>query len=1028
MGTFDGFADVTGQLKREADTITLTFSPGLPVTGQGTVQWNIPAPAQGCAGAEEGRGAYCGMVILLSPIPLTVENTPVDGTFYTNDPTANPDLHVGDKIGNALVVGAFYEGEKRSRGEQLSTSLIISDVIKDKPYYVAGYAVDCQGRYHSEGQRAYSDIYGCDETADINSYQVIQVNSGEGALPTDATHLIPGAIYEFDVEVNEDFPQPGTPADVINVKIDGTDAQTYEELVDAINSQLKLAENPPQSPVPPNTGSYWYDLPNKQLAQFNGTSYDPIDSICEPTDPANVAMGTYWYNPDTGLLQRWNIPSPTGWNLVDKIEYHEDPTAPQCDDYWFNGVDSYKWNGTTWCETTTFVTDTDPGCAPVAGCGSFWYDETNMVMYEWDINQERWVERTAIYWPEAPNALSDGTYWFDLDTELVYERAASAWSPTAAIISDIEPTPPLAPDQLLYNPVTEELKQWNDTTMLFEDRDVLVWDGDPASVESCDLWWNSATDLLFTWDVVNSEWDSITDFTQSPTDPTLANPLPVDTLWYNTTDNTLSRWDGGDWVLVTHIEYPTDPQNPALGTAWQNTETGLWYVWDTPNAGWNEINPIDVDTDPNSIPQGTFWYDSTNNILNQRVGSSWVAIPFTAFPIAPTKGDTWFDSSDNSLYIWNGSEWVEHDPKAWITLNSNGDLEMSSRARGSCACIMIMVPDGSSQHPAHTHTNTGYADFHSYGHYDSYSENAFASPPLQDTDVTVEGFLWNNMATQIYPQVYGIDGLDRTPAYDVEGVGNDGSPDERRELADSIRAQLGYPVIEVELTPYQMDEAIQGALESLRKRSEIAYKRGWFFLDIQPGAQSYRMTNKKAGFNKIVSVNTAHRFTSAFLSSAHGAGVYGQIVLQHLYNMGTYDLTSFHLVAQYIEQMEHLFATRLTFNWNESTRVLHLHQSFVRHERILLDCAVERTEQELLKDRWCKTWIEKYALSQARYMLAEIRGKYASLPGAGGGVSLNAAELITRADQDMADLYQQLDDFVASQVEDWGMGTTFVIG
>jgi hypothetical protein len=284
------------------------------------------------------------------------------------------------------------------------------------------------------------------------------------------------------------------------------------------------------------------------------------------------------------------------------------------------------------------------------------------------------------------------------------------------------------------------------------------------------------------------------------------------------------------------------------------------------------------------------------------------------------------------------------------------------------------------------------------------------------------------MATQIYPQVYGIDGLDRTPAYDVEGVGNDGSPDERRELADSIRAQLGYPVIEVELTPYQMDEAIQGALESLRKRSEIAYKRGWFFLDIQPGAQSYRMTNKKAGFNKIVSVNTAHRFTSAFLSSAHGAGVYGQIVLQHLYNMGTYDLTSFHLVAQYIEQMEHLFATRLTFNWNESTRVLHLHQSFVRHERILLDCAVERTEQELLKDRWCKTWIEKYALSQARYMLAEIRGKYASLPGAGGGVSLNAAELITRADQDMADLYQQLDDFVASQVEDWGMGTTFVIG
>ena len=61
-------------------------------------------------------------------------------------------------------------------------------------------------------------------------------------------------------------------------------------------------------------------------------------------------------------------------------------------------------------------------------------------------------------------------------------------------------------------------------------------------------------------------------------------------------------------------------------------------------------------------------------------------------------------------------------------------------------------------------------------------------------------------------------------------------------------------------------------------------------------------------------------------------------------------------------------------------------------------------------------------------MLAEIRGKFGSLPGAGGGVSLNAADLITRADTDMQDLYNQLDDYVASNVEDWGMGTTFVIG
>ncbi len=121
-------------------------------------------------------------------------------------------------------------------------------------------------------------------------------------------------------------------------------------------------------------------------------------------------------------------------------------------------------------------------------------------------------------------------------------------------------------------------------------------------------------------------------------------------------------------------------------------------------------------------------------------------------------------------------------------------------------------------------------------------------------------------------------------------------------------------------------------------------------------------------------------------------------------------------------------ASRIVFHWNEDTRLLHMHQSFRHHERVLMDCSIERTEQELFKDRWCKTWIEKYALAQARLTLSEIRGKYGILPGAGGGVSLNAVDLANRADIDIQELYQQLDDMVASNVEDWGMHTAFVFG
>ena len=37
----------------------------------------------------------------------------------------------------------------------------------------------------------------------------------------------------------------------------------------------------------------------------------------------------------------------------------------------------------------------------------------------------------------------------------------------------------------------------------------------------------------------------------------------------------------------------------------------------------------------------------------------------------------------------------------------------------------------------------------------------------------------------------------------------------------------------------------------------------------------------------------------------------------------------------------------------------------------------------MLRDRWCKSWIERFALGGARLILAEIRGKYGALPGAG---------------------------------------------
>ena len=202
----------------------------------------------------------------------------------------------------------------------------------------------------------------------------------------------------------------------------------------------------------------------------------------------------------------------------------------------------------------------------------------------------------------------------------------------------------------------------------------------------------------------------------------------------------------------------------------------------------------------------------------------------------------------------------------------------------------------------------------------------------------------------------------------------------------------------------------------------------YFFLGASVNVQNYKLTNERVGFNRIVNVMGIWRITSAFLSTVHAAGVFGQTILQHLYHMGTYDLVSYHLISDYIEQLEQLFATRITYTFDEASRELFMFTRFTRAEKVLVDCVQERTEQEILTGRWTKPWIERWALAESRMMLAEIRGKYATLPGAGGGVSLNAGELIANAQEGFAVCQQEIDDFVVNDVENLGIGSEFIIG
>jgi hypothetical protein len=145
--------------------------------------------------------------------------------------------------------------------------------------------------------------------------------------------------------------------------------------------------------------------------------------------------------------------------------------------------------------------------------------------------------------------------------------------------------------------------------------------------------------------------------------------------------------------------------------------------------------------------------------------------------------------------------------------------------------------------------------------------------------------------------------------------------------------------------------------------------------------------------------------------------------------MGTFDLLSYHIMAEYTKQMEVLFAARLTFTWHEQSRELWIHHRFPFSEPMVsVEATVERTEQDLLTDRYTRPWLRRYALATSRLMLAEIRGKYGTLPGAGGGISLNASDLRMAAKEEIDVCIQEIDDFIADRPEEIGLGAFYTMG
>ena len=434
---------------------------------------------------------------------------------------------------------------------------------------------------------------------------------------------------------------------------------------------------------------------------------------------------------------------------------------------------------------------------------------------------------------------------------------------------------------------------------------------------------------------------------------------------------------------------PEAPLQPTIGTVYFDQQLNLVQYWT--GSAWIPSRSDSILTGafyPGVLGQtyllggsrlmtfnGIKWIQNDSSNTQLRAGTSWVPLQRVQSniqaPNTPAIGDFYWDYTQQRGFYWDGAEWVI--PSSTSSLFNAGTSLVQAFIRP--------IEIEPMELPA------------------PYIGQLFYNTTSKTLDAWT-GTMWKQANTD----QAGVANTEKV------AIGDDGSYDQRVELINTLKGQLGWPMICAELKEEQFNIAINNALDNYRLWSDGAYRLQYLLFSLIPQQQTYYLNAATDKTDRIVDVQKVHRMNMNGINHVNGAdGIWSSNILGSYYAAGTMDTLSFHLAASHSEDLQRLFAGDMTFLWDEASRELTLLRKVSSSEKVILECMMERTEQELMVDRWARQFLQNWALAEAKMQLGMIRSKFSSgTPGAAGTISLNGELLISEARQDMAELKEEM--------------------
>ena len=223
-----------------------------------------------------------------------------------------------------------------------------------------------------------------------------------------------------------------------------------------------------------------------------------------------------------------------------------------------------------------------------------------------------------------------------------------------------------------------------------------------------------------------------------------------------------------------------------------------------------------------------------------------------------------------------------------------------------------------------------------------------------------------------------------------------------KTIKDYVLAKLGFPVIDVELDDFQIQLCVDEAISKLEYHAPD-WMNQYATFDTSAGINVYELPQEVAD-----NLTDVHYRRDFFKFGAAPGSLEFDFSIMFFTNTGlfnNYNVSQYLLMQQYLKQVKNVLGQMSTFQL-VNNKFLHIFPKPEAGDECVL-VEFRAFDPNTIHHAY-KNWVQKYTLALAKEILAGIRGKYATLPGPGGGTRLNGTELMQQATQEKKDLVEEL--------------------